>query len=228
MSESKENKEVSPIYALVHQRVRNDYHCPICRRYYVSFHKSSKTAVEFAKNKITKGEDIENDDLKEKLEDLESVHQCWIDEWVRRRNGDWYQIKPINNGDEWNLTDFCEQNTVDKRDEHPQFMMLHIQVNKKAWCPENIQFFLTFHSTIKDAEAQARDIPLVLHKDSYDYKTQTLQFVTFPDVDQFIWIEESESVGHHIQLFSITLGDELELNSFCEHIQPENWTNAIC
>jgi hypothetical protein len=69
--------------------VRNDDHCPICRRYYVSIHKTLEETYEEIVKCMT-------DEFKsEQLEDLKQGKSLWVDEWVRRRNGDSYQILKI-------------------------------------------------------------------------------------------------------------------------------------
>jgi hypothetical protein len=58
---------------LAHKCVRNDNHCPTCRCYYVSIHKSKDDAVEHTKT--------ENEIYGDDLEKLERSGSVWIHEW---------------------------------------------------------------------------------------------------------------------------------------------------
>ena len=76
-----EKKENTPTYLIMktHLCIRNDSHCPICRMWYVT---------------IVKEE--------ERFEESFS----WVDEWVRRRNGDKYEELYIKEDYEYNLQDW--------------------------------------------------------------------------------------------------------------------------
>lgn len=62
------------LYLYTHLCIRNDEHCPNCRKYYVSICFDLNNALEKIPEKAKLNEFI------------------WIDEWIRRRNGDKYQV----------------------------------------------------------------------------------------------------------------------------------------
>ncbi len=80
---------------LFHKRVRNDDHCPICRIFTVSFH--STEAVD--------------EDINEHKETLLKAKSLWIDEWVRRSNGDKYDVLPLSHEETYDLSEVCTSDT---------------------------------------------------------------------------------------------------------------------
>src|SRR5579863_876262 len=66
--------------ASVHLCIRNDEHCPTCRKFFITLHNSGDGNI----HKPGKSE--------------------WVDEWIRRRNGDKYQNIYITPNEVYNLS----------------------------------------------------------------------------------------------------------------------------
>ena len=95
------------MYAYLHQRIRNDEHCPNCRKYYLTVYETQQ-------------------DCFERCPELTLTNNTvWEDEWVRRRNGDCYSYQPIVFGLEYDLNSFeniqCKQN---KKNRDIQFILI--------------------------------------------------------------------------------------------------------
>ncbi len=67
------------MYAYLHKRVRNDEHCPNCRKYYLTVCETQQHSFKHPELTLTS-------------------NTVWEDEWVRRRNGDRYSYQPIVSG----------------------------------------------------------------------------------------------------------------------------------
>ena len=85
-------------YALLHIRVRNDYRTEEARVLKVYYGDSKEELYDRIVKDVISESDIENDDAEKQT--LYNYNKIWIDEWVRRRNGDMfrlYKIEDINN-----------------------------------------------------------------------------------------------------------------------------------
>ncbi|AYV82997.1 MAG: hypothetical protein Hyperionvirus3_143 [Hyperionvirus sp.] len=144
LNEIKKATSDSSPYVLVHKRVRNDDHCPICRIYYVSIHKTVEDAM-----KLLETESIESDDLT----NLKKGYRVWVDEWVRRSNGDRYQIfKATANKIYDDAASLNEAEPDDEaKDTELGYMLLQINVKKFEYCPDNISYKISFHNTLDAA-----------------------------------------------------------------------------
>src|SRR5438874_774721 len=93
------------------------------------------------------------------MEKLKVEKPVWVDEWVRRGNGDKYQIAELEENKTYKLLedDFTDYNFDDNFDDirFPvkgcNYMFLHIRVDKERECPYNINFKISFYETIRDA-----------------------------------------------------------------------------
>jgi hypothetical protein len=112
------------MYAYLHQRIRNDEHCPTCRTYYL-------TVFE---NKMDCGMLYEKGN-----------NSVWVDEWIRRRNGDRYTIQPINYEKIYDLNEFDELNCVKIPNMSAKFILIHTLIDKQEYCPNNIKFNVSFY-----------------------------------------------------------------------------------
>ena len=112
------------MYAYLHQRIRNDEHCPTCRTYYLTVFENK----------------IDCDMLYE-----EGNNSVWLDEWIRRRNGDRYTIQPINYEKNYDLNEFDELEYDEIPNISAKFILLHIIIDKNEDCPDNIKFNVSFY-----------------------------------------------------------------------------------
>lgn len=112
------------MYAYLHQRIRNDEHCPTCRTYYLTvFENKMDCAVLYEKGN----------------------NSVWVDEWIRRRNGDRYTIQPINYEKNYDLNEFDELEYDEIPNISAKFILLHIIIDKNEDCPDNIKFNVSFY-----------------------------------------------------------------------------------
>lgn len=115
------------MYAYLHQKIRNDEHCPYCRKYYLTVFESSM--------------------------DIPLIYEkgnnsYWVDEWIRRRNGDRYTVQPINNNINYDLNDFENVECEEIPNMKSKMMLIHISIDKEKWCPSNIKYNISFHENI--------------------------------------------------------------------------------
>lgn len=85
-------------YALLHIRIRNDYGAEEARILKVYYGDSKEELYDRIVKDVINKSDIENEDVEKQA--LYNYKEIWIDEWVRRRNGDLfklYKIEDINN-----------------------------------------------------------------------------------------------------------------------------------
>ena len=113
------------MYAYLHQCIRNDEHCPNCRKYYLTVYQIQQHCFKHPKLTLTN-------------------NTVWEDEWVRRRNGDCYSYQPIVFGLDYDLNSFkdieCEQNKY----EDIQFILICKTVDTRLYCPHNIKYSVWF------------------------------------------------------------------------------------
>src|SRR5437762_10716938 len=146
-----ESESKSIKYMFFHSVIRNDDHCPICRRYYISLHSTMNDALAFSSVSLEDESDICA---------LKTNKPVWVDEWVRRNNVDKYQIIELVKNKIYNLRNYNidsgESNDSDNNDTRYSlggfnYMLLHIHINKENWCPDNINFKISFYETAIDA-----------------------------------------------------------------------------
>lgn len=151
-------------FLLVHKCVRNDNHCPTCRCYTLSLHPTRSAA-------IAKGVELictsnEHSNVEAEVRELETTGSTWVDEWVRRSNGDWYQVQrvaldtvyPLQHltRPPWTATDVleaCDTSVPGVPD--IRFLLLHIVIDRTEWCPDNIRFEVSLHATVEAANDAA-------------------------------------------------------------------------
>lgn len=197
-------------YLFTHLCVRNDDHCPICRRHYISVHESLDEAYDAALQKLS------NDELPEDIENLKNGDPIWIDEWVRRSNGDHYQITKIEEGEIYNLQDLYIQhdlcaNEDDEKDSNTaNFMLLHINIRKEEWCPDNITVNISFYSSLDSASERVNSL---LTND----KLQELLEL------EPVWTIQGGRDGDHYQIIKIENSESMYLNELYPQIHPDAW-----
>ena len=110
--------------ASFHLVIRNDNHCPTCRRWYLN---------------------VKRDDEK-----LQNDLVEWEDEWVRRRNGDKYQKINIIPNFKYDLSEWSLDSNKHLNVNVTHFLLI-IKINKYKWCPKNIKFYISFYDKKIDA-----------------------------------------------------------------------------
>jgi hypothetical protein len=149
-----------------HLVVRNDSHCPTCRMWYFKVYKSNLQ---------------------------QSGNVIWVDEWVRRRNGDKYQTITIIKDKIYNLSNYSLESGNDIGAAAVTHAVVFISVDKSKWCPDNIVFSISFHENIEGA-AKVND------SFSGEYDENIYSYV--------IELKDNE---------------EICLNDLCNEIQPNVW-----
>lgn len=208
-------------YLFIHIEVRNDYHCPICRRYYISIHESIDDTLKLC-TQADNDDNISIDDINLKL--LKEGNAIWIDEWIRRGNGDKYQIIKIGK-QEYNLGDSLINHDNKEISFNAKYMMLHIQVDKSAWCPENIIFIISFYESFDKACDK-------LLEDYYNKNCTDI----YHDNDRCVYenkLKNNESIyvdnkngGDFYQLIELEKDKQLYLNEYCQYIHLDNWFSS--
>lgn len=206
-------------YMSLHMRVRNDDHCPICRMYYISIHHSLTDAIE----NCSSGN----------YDDLEKGNVICIDEWDRRRNSDKYQAFELTLG---RIYDMSSYNINDKErykydqpsnngsvrakqkkvDNNVQYMLLHIKVRSKCYCPDNIKFEISFYKTFNEAFLTGKGY-LKRGKIISDFRKMPV-WQTVNDIECL-----DDHDGDHYQIIKLECDKRICLNTYCTQIQPKNW-----
>lgn len=189
-------------YIFVHKEVRNDYHCPICKQYYVTLYYDIKKASRNGKFKLN---DI-----------------VWVDEWVRRRNGDKYhlfEVIPNNIYDlqNYDITEDTKNIVVAPASEIIQFMFLHVILDTLKWCPDNIKYEFSLHTSFNNAfELGSSFLKTSIDKE----KLEQLQPVW---IDKNIDNSQKHKCGAFYQIIKINYDETICLNKFCPQAQPDVW-----
>jgi hypothetical protein len=113
------------MYAYLHQRIRNDEHCPNCRKYYLTIYETQQHCFKHPKLTLTN-------------------NTVWEDEWVRRRNGDCYSYQSIVLGLEYDLNSFEDMECEQKKYEDIRFILICKTVDITLYCPYNIKYSVWF------------------------------------------------------------------------------------
>ena len=186
-------------YLYLHKEIRNDNGCPTCKKYYVSLHNTHQEAYEAGLNNI-----ITDDDRKK----FKNGGKIWIDEWIRRRNGDVYQICKIVFDMEYDLSkwDICSSMSDDKNITNC-YLLLHISIDKDKWCPDNIIFNIIFYKTISEINNSLKN----KLNESIIKKIQNMEK---------IWINEDDDSGEYYQLIKPEYNKNIYLNELCSYIDP--------
>jgi hypothetical protein len=162
--------------------------------------------------------DIDNIKLKCNLPIEESSYFAteWIDEWVRRRNGDRYTIQPIKLYKKYNLDKFEEEydNDFEKNSEEygqPNLFLLRVEIDEREWCPDNIKIFITFLD-------KKEDIYLNMYKEDKQLLLENNE----------LWIPnvKVKTDGIYYKFVELNFDDGImnfDIHSLCKYINPELW-----
>jgi hypothetical protein len=193
------------LYMAFHKRVRNDYHCPDCRTFFISFHPTVEEAVEALDLKEGAQSDDEDENAihKDMLIRGESV---WIDEWVRRRNGDLYQVLSLNS-ETYNLYELPDEDTEIPDVFFPMYFVLHVDLDSRQWCPDNICFSLTCYETFEQARSS---IPL---KEKHRIRDHFWHYASKLHYEK----------GKFYKVIKMELGEMYNLNEHCEYVAGNTW-----
>jgi hypothetical protein len=229
-----EKKDIStplPItHVLFHACVRNDYGCPNCQRFRLSF----CTSVEDAAAKAFEDrKDYWTGDLKKSLIQDKSV---WIDEWERRSNGDSYLILPLLHGEKYSPTRYSELlDSADGQDatcrsDAEVFVVLRVEIRHAKSCPDNIAYDVTFFAT----KQEATDAGVDLYKEDWhqdeedDDDEQTASWL-----DEGFWIPLSGVSDHRgdgcfYRVLRAAAGESIRLNdaSVCPQLDYQVWRES--
>ncbi|AYV77483.1 MAG: hypothetical protein Dasosvirus4_4 [Dasosvirus sp.] len=232
------------MYLYLHQIVRNDEHCPVCRRHVISLYKTLDEACNEAmkdiNDRILKGYGEKDNNY---LYQLEKGWVIWIDEWERRRNGDKYQVFKLSPYTIYNLNEYDSNESKQKNDKWAwlKYLFLQIKINKSQYCPDNIIFSASFHATLISAKRGALEFLRKLEinddelfgddlKQRKDEVEKDIKEHIGPDLfaEKPIWInndyfDPEEDNGNYYQIIKIKYNKKYYLNSFCEQLKPKRW-----
>jgi hypothetical protein len=166
------------------------------------------------------------------LKHFMSDHDIWVDEWVRRSNGDRYITFVPHFNIFYKLSVLHQREDIKeaKNSEKIQYIFLRIKVDNSKRCPENIEFWLSFHSTLVNAIVFAKnqtkwDTDFTEETPVFDRKDRKKLYSLEP-----VWIEaenkrdpSSHIVGDFYQIIPISLHVKIDLHRYCSYIQPKNW-----
>ncbi|BCS83755.1 hypothetical protein QLL95_gp0368 [Cotonvirus japonicus] len=204
-------------YMFYHLKIRNDYHCPTCRQPKIFFYNTLKEAYIQAYSYINNMNDTDS-------EMLQAGSSIWKDEWVRRNNGDKYQIIKIETNKEYELLKYYNDGkngslSIGEINEENiiKYMLLHIKVKTSKWCPDNIKYFISFHFTLETALYQC------VQKNIGDKKDLLQNF-------ESVWINnDNDSAeicpkgGDYYQIIEIKSDEEINLNKCCDQLKKLNY-----
>ncbi|AKI79767.1 hypothetical protein QJ850_gp038 [Acanthamoeba polyphaga mimivirus] len=196
-------------YMVYHLQIRNDFHCPKCRQPKVFFYNSLEQAYKKACGYIDNVDDIDRKMLK-------MGSSIWRDEWIRRNNGDKYQIIKITTDKEYELLKYGNEKFNEEVDENTdgeniiKYMLLHIKVKTSKWCPDNIKYFVSFYFTLENACAFA---------DIGDKKNLLKNL-------EPVWINKNKidvglcsKGGDYFQIIELEYDEKINLNKCCEQLK---------
>lgn len=230
-----EESPSSLTHVFFHTCIRNDDHCPDCRVHTLSFHSTLEAAVNQAVSESSwkDGEDEDDDNR----EDLLCGECVWIGEWIRRSNGDSYQILPIRYEQTYNplkTLSASEQKddagTDDVSDtfdvpETTLYAFVKIEINQNKYCPDNATFKVSFHKSFELAMDEARDRYLEDSNPYYDDdERQHLEEMSDAmKAERVFWkpsleVGAKEHDGIHYQIVQVSDGDIVTLNKLCQHL----------
>lgn len=192
---------------LVHKCVRNDYHCPTCRCYYISIHKSKDDAIKLA------GDEVFDDDL----DQLKKCNKVWIDEWVRRCNGDLFSIIDIVRDTTYDLSDIDVFNIEVQSNIDTQYMILNIKVRKSEWCPDNILFGASFYHTQDEAYEHLINDFMIENLDYEPLHKNKLNPIWIANPDS------GDKDGDFYQIVELKYSEPIYVNGLCPYIGAESW-----
>lgn len=207
-------------YLHYHLQIRNDYHCPRCRQPFITMLNSSDNPL-FTPDFLTSEPE-------------------WIDEWVRRRNGDLYQYLKVIPGKIYDLSknnianDSCSDTHIDydntmnndeiingciddEANDTIKYMFLHVRVRSREWCPDNIKYYISFYRTLKAVCIAAKDMKYI--------DDRIIELKNFNK----IWINKNKTDGNidpdggdFYQIIKLEHNKELNLNECCTQLN-ELW-----
>ena len=214
-------KEPGMRFLTFHKKVRNDDHCPVCKRYYVSVHRTQASAC---------GQ-LDTDKFSAKqLKRLENGEAIWIDEWVRRSNGDRYQILRIVPEESYhlnNLASYCDLSS-DAKDigvcgDDLRYMLLHVHVDKAEICPDNVILCISFYATVRIATFAATEAVTECKKS----ECSKAEISKLSELEP-VWINKNDTTtkdsGDHYQIVKLVEGETMYLNSYCSQIRRKGWS----
>ena len=190
------------MYAYLHKRIRNDEHCPNCRKYWLTVFESQQ---QFYQQQLYQ-QQLSYENIP--LLNCDNKHTIWVDEWIRRRNGDQYTIQPINYELSYNLNNFEDYELNNGPNINATHMLLHIIIDNDKDCPDNIMFDIKFY----DCERFSVSYHLIPNKQDrhqlYCQKEFKLIRGTRLDYFQFIKLEP----GVPIEINAVDLFNEMCVN----------------
>ncbi len=185
-------------YMFYHLKVRNDEYSTKCRQPVVFFCETWDDVYDNAKNYLLNF----CEDYEKVLLGLNNNESLWIDEWVRRSNGDKYEIINIRN------SNYCDSAIkFSMSDININFMLLHIKIRPRKLSPDNIKYNMSFHENIDNAKIKAHE-----NKNFKDKDNSLEQFNS-------VWVvKDEDNISHggdYFELFELEDGEIINLRKTC-------------
>ncbi len=217
-------------YVLFHLQVRNDYHCPNCKQPIILCDDTVQNIFERAMAYIDKELESRDVDL------LKDGYSIWIDEWVRRRNGDKYQIFKIKLNREYDLRNLSRDlgNSLnnDNTDQHnlARYLLLHVRVRKLDDCPDNIIYYISFHKDLESAYGDVCNKTKIIyriHDGNMDKLLTEDSKNTLMNLEE-LWINLDDSIpdheidpegGDYFQIIRLKQDEIINLNQCCSKLK---------
>lgn len=206
------------IYLSLHLQVRNDDYEPLNRIFYISLHNTMQKAIDQCKR-------CDSTDIPE----LSSGSVVWKDEWVRRQNGDKYQIFELEkmriydlyhydiNDDIYKNYGHCDQITK-KTNSNVMYMLLQTKVRPGYLSKDKINFEISFYQTF-NATFQT-GLEYLDNELKNDFKNM---FPVWQKERYSSYEEYSDWNGDHFQIIKVEFDQRICLNDYCPQIQLDTW-----
>lgn len=185
-------------------------------------HPTVEDAVETPVNHHPKIDEMEPDELKA----LAACQSVWIDEWIRRSNGDRYQILPIIPNKINNLKRIVDVADIGKKcSEKIKYVLVNIDFDKEADCIDDIDIYVSFHENAENALDVARSDNL------------SDRLLTVLETMKPVLRKRSKKRGAFYQIcleeikkesgLYLKTGDKICLNKMCKHLRQDLWYEDI-
>jgi hypothetical protein len=174
----------------------------------VSVHNTVAEAASFAA--VSDG--LDNEDA----ETLLRHKYLWVDEWVRRQNGDQYIIVALHTGCVYDLSNVAAW--VEEKEGATEglatHMLLTVTIDRSQSCPENVTRTITFADSKEELLDASVYIPGYYWTD--EPVKLSLEECAALRNDNTLYVERSKEVTQFYQLFTVEDGNWLDLNNFLD------------
>ncbi len=154
----------------------------------------------------------------------------WVDEWVRKSNGDRYTIQPIKLNKKYNLSIFETEYDYDYESKpelykQPNVFLLKVVINKLEWCPDNIKIFTTF---LLKEDVEDRVYYELQDSDDFDFNNMNIELLLKNNEVLISYTEKEEYIYYKIVELNFNNDImETDIHSLCKYINPEFFNKLL-